>query len=184
MKKLQAWIADPRERRRAMIVSTACMLLIALLIAMQTMSPQPAPKDQRGPARFSAPPRPADKPQEKMERVTPRAKKSSPAPAVITPATPVKSAKKPVSVKGHPTAQKSAQPAYYVQIGAFRERRHARSYMKRMKKQGWMLSIQRKKNGMYAVWVGPWPTPALADLAKKKLGTQHIRGFIVKKTTQ
>jgi len=184
MKKLQAWIADPRERRRAMIVSAACMLLVTLLIGMQALSPQPVPEGQPRLAKFSIPPKPTDRPIEKAEQKPAKANKTHVEPAVITPATPTKPAIKVTAKRRHKSAGKTVQPAYYVQIGAFRERRHAKDYMQRMRKQGWTLSIRRKKNGMYAVWVGPWPSPKLAKTAKKKLGTQHIRGFIVKNTAQ
>jgi cell division septation protein DedD len=74
---------------------------------------------------------------------------------------------------------KTKKPSYYIQVGAFRERQHARNIIKRLRKRGWALTMHRKKNGLFAVWVGPLATRADARVAKKKLRSQHIQGFIV-----
>ncbi len=182
MKKFQAWIADPRERRRAMIVSAACMMLIALLIGMQALAPESSPKTG-GQARFSIPPRPVDKPPAQVTQHPARPTAPPVSPAVITPATPPKSAARhaPASGKGPgESPAKAKKPSYYIQVGAFRERQHARNIIRRLRKLGWTLSMHRKKNGLFAVWVGPLASRTSAQAAKKKLHSQHVQGFIIK----
>ncbi len=179
--KFQAWMADPRERRRAMIISAACILLVLLVAAMQILAPQKNSGVQAQPeaAKFTIPPRPKEEP---VRPALPEAARlPAKRPAVITPATPVKGATPAKSPRHIKSARHVKKWNYYVQIGAFRGRKHAQAYMKRMQKLGWALSVHQKKNNMYGVWVGPWTSSALAKIAKKKLESQNIKGYTVKK---
>jgi len=187
--KFRAWMADPRERRRAMIISAACMLLVLLVVAMQILSPQKKSGVQTQPeaAKFTVPARPKKEP---VRSVLPEATRlPAKKPAVITPATPTGSATsakaaKAVKLVKHtpakPAAKASGKAVYYVQIGAFRQHKNALTFKKRRQNRGWTLSVRKKKNGMYSVLAGPWDTFTLAEAAKKKLAAQHIKGFTIR----
>jgi len=169
IEKFQAWIAGSKERKRAMIISAVSMLLILFIISAQDFLPPPETKTAMMEKKtFSIPPKPLD------EATVAQAKASKPAtpvrPAVITPATPTREVKKTV------------QGNYYVQAAAFRDAKRAKTQITKLQKMGWDTALNKKKNGIHAVWVGPWSTLKQAKKAQEKLKREaKIKGFIVKK---
>ena len=169
IEKFRAWIADSKERKRAMIISAVSMLLILFIVSAQDFLPPPESKTAMMEKKtFPIPP----KPQNEATLVQPKVSKpATPArPAVITPATPTREVQK--TVKGN----------YYVQVAAFRDAKRAQTQIRKLQKMGWNTALNKKKNGIHAVWAGPWSTLKQAKKAQEKLKREtKIKGFIVKK---
>ena len=171
-----AWIADSKERKRAMIISAVSMLLILFIVSVQDFSPPSERTEAETSAQentYSVPPKPQDEPAAAVQPEKPE----SAAPAKPEPITPLTPAKQVQNIQ-----QNVQQVGYYVQVGAFRGHKLAKSLQNRLQKAGWDVVLNEKKSGIQAVWVGPWKTKEQADAAMGKLQSQEkLKGFIVRK---
>ncbi|MFQ5345583.1 MAG: SPOR domain-containing protein, partial [Mariprofundus sp.] len=84
------------------------------------------------------------------------------------------------AIPPHPvTDTASIAAGFYVQVGAF-QHPHARGLADRLKKDGWKTVISARKNGLYAVWIGPKKTRASAEKLSKTIQRKlKIKGFII-----
>lgn len=172
-----------REYRIALIVSTLCMLCVAVAVFFPEILVW---KSTGIPAHsvitFQIPPEPA---YEAPVFVEPRSKKTVQLPAhtpnrmkankIIT----VKKKYKGSTVSaGHVVAIKSG---YYIQLGLFQHRLRAKDIVIRMKHTRWKPHIVTRKQ-MYAVWVGPWKTRTQVDKIKHDIQIKTgMKGFVIHK---
>lgn len=69
---------------------------------------------------------------------------------------------------------------YYVQLGAFGKQSGAESLQKRLQPKLENTHVQKKSNGMYAVWAGPYDSKKDADAAGVRIARQtNIKGYTV-----
>jgi cell division septation protein DedD len=79
-----------------------------------------------------------------------------------------------------PVASKILVSGYYVQLGAFKDQKRARTLFSRLSPT-WKTHIASRPNGMHAVWVGPYPTHKEASRYREKItSTTKLKGFVVK----
>jgi len=177
-------MASRQEHRTAWIVAVACMGLIATVLIWPGLfsSEEPAKNGQA-----TAPPNKAYHLPEKTRPATKPAPvtKLRPAPA----ARPGKGtpAKKPVVRETFPesspkTTTRTWAGAYYVQLGAFRDRAKAKALVARVRKAGWAAHIEPRRKNMHAVWTGPMTSREKAVQRLQQIDrTMHIKGFIIHK---
>ncbi|MDQ6957160.1 MAG: SPOR domain-containing protein [Mariprofundaceae bacterium] len=90
---------------------------------------------------------------------------------------PVKTHPKSIQRPQKNTASISAQ-AYFIQVGAFQDKKHAQNLEKRLIKKHWSAIIQ-KKTHLYAVQIGPYKNKEKANRIKKQLSDKEkMNGFI------
>jgi len=69
---------------------------------------------------------------------------------------------------------------YYVQLGAFSKQSGAETLQKKLSAKLDNTHVQKKSNGMYAVWAGPYATRKLAEQAKPDITRRTgIKGYTV-----
>ena len=91
--------------------------------------------------------------------------------------TPVKAHPKSIQKPQKNTVSISAQ-AYFIQVGAFQDKKHAQNLQKRLIKKHWASIIQKKKS-LYAVQIGPYKNKEKASRIKKQLSDKEkMSGFV------
>jgi len=192
--KRRDWTATPTETKIAWIVASATVILVvgAFLwpqIENQQSEPEVAVKEQpeeesiekiiakvqdteKHQIKAEAKPAPSVQPTPKPEPA-PVIKKEPP---VITP----KVAVTPPPVTKQIKRSTTISPGYYVQTGAFSERKRAEALAKKLS-TSWKTQIKKKSNNLYAVWSGPYTNSKEATAAKNSIAIRtKITGFIVK----
>lgn len=197
------WVATPTETRIAWVVATAMAILVVgaflwpqsesekrpsgittkeqpqeesieKIIARAQSSEKHQIKAADEPASepaTSPEPAPVTKPIAKADPV-PAIKKTAP---VITP----KTATTTVVKKASASVSKLSA-GYYVQTGAFSERKRAEALVKKLS-TSWKTQIKKKSNNLFAVWSGPYANSKEATAAKNSIAMRtNIKGFIVK----
>lgn len=181
---LHPWIAGQHEKRAALVIAIASIGLVALAIVWPWL--MPAKQTATSPVAASEPPQlpikvqapaPAVKPVPKPEPEAPPAQ-PQPAPATVQPAKPPA----PTKPAPAPTATKSAATVagYYVQLGAFKDKKRAEALAGRLSGK-WNTTVAGRPNNLHAVWVGPYKSESLAVQAKTRIAkAEKINGFIIK----
>ncbi|MDT8376225.1 MAG: SPOR domain-containing protein [Mariprofundaceae bacterium] len=181
-KRLRTWIATPAETRTIRVVTSLC---IAVAIGA-LLWPQIRPASDAGkPAASIESPAVAVKPQKSAHhsvRTSPVAepgKAAGPA-EQLQPVPPPLPASAPPKQPSSPVASKTVASGYYVQLGAFRDQKRARTLSGRLSPT-WETHIASRPNGMLAVWVGPYATSGEASRAREKIASvAKLKGFVVK----
>lgn len=183
-KRLRAWIATPTETRMAWSIASLC---IAVAIAAFLW---PQIKPDSGSEKSSTLMKPTAAMVKRSESV------SLHRPVQTKPVAPSKKASKPTEhVKpapptlpnsvapkqmAEPVASKTLASGYYVQLGAFKDQKRARTLFSRLSPT-WKTHIASRPNGMHAVWVGPYRTYKEASRYREKItSTAKLKGFVVK----
>lgn len=202
--KHRNWIATPTETMVAWIVATSMALLVvgAFLWPQiksektdSTVSVQEQPEGEsiekiitkvqrsekhqiKSPTEPTTPEEPAPVSKPAIKTIS----KADPAPAIKKPApiiTP-KSAASPSMNKQTDALPSKLSAGYYVQTGAFSDRKHAEAQAKKLS-ANWKTQIKKKPNNLYAVWSGPYTNSKEATAAKNSIAMRtKIKGFIVK----
>jgi len=174
MPETEQWQASLPEQRTARGLAACCIILVFLASVRPEWFelPVPAPQQQtikkvQAKKAPHAPPVIQHHPvktQLKTHKIQPKPKKP---PAMVTP---------PRSVSDTATIGNG----FYVQLGAFHERPRAQGLTDQLKRKGWNAVISVRKNGLYAVWVGPKKTRTSAEKLLKTIQRKlKIKGFIV-----
>ncbi|RMH62309.1 MAG: SPOR domain-containing protein [Zetaproteobacteria bacterium] len=67
---------------------------------------------------------------------------------------------------------------YYVQVGAFSDKRRALALRARVRKAGWPAQLIPKGHGLLAVAIGPYLTRKEASHKQQRiLGQLHLKGY-------
>jgi len=192
--KKRNWIATPTETKVAWIVASCTVILVIgafLWPLLENQEPvtnvvvkeQP---EEESIEKIIAKVQSSEKHQIKAEvqsaPITQPSPKAAPAP-VIKKETPV------ITPKTTTTAPAVTKPAthstgissgYYVQTGAFTDRKRAETLMKKLS-ANWKTQIKVKPNRLFAVWTGPYVNSKEATAAKNSIAMRtKIKGFIVK----
>jgi len=192
--KRRNWTATPTETKIAWIVASATVILvIGAFLWPQIESQQPeseaAVKEQsedESIEKIIAKVQSTEKHQIKAEAKPAPVTQPTPAPEpapVIKEETPVITPK--VAATPPPVAKQVKHPTtlsagYYVQTGAFSERKRAEALVKKLS-TSWKTRIKKKSNNLYAVWSGPYTNEKEATAAKNSIAIRtKIKGFIVK----
>jgi len=183
-KRLRAWIATPTETRMAWSIASLCIAVtiaaflwpqikpvsdsgksVTLIKPSAVVAKQPESKPPHRPVqtRPVAPPKKTDKPAERVKS----------APKTLLNSVPPKQTAEPV-------ASTALASGYYVQLGAFKDQKRARTLFSRLNPT-WKTHITSRPNRMFAVWVGPYPTHKEASRYREKIAsTAKLKGFVVK----
>lgn len=159
------WRASSRELRWIKLAAGACLILLTLSLFW------PESRDQAPEQQVSAP----GNDKHVANKVAPSAPVSEARQAAPMPL-PKKIVKKPALAAAKPIAPPAG---FYVQIGAFQKREHAKAQLERVE-SSWSARIAKKPNGMYGVWVGPYATRDKAKETLKQLDRDKLSGFIIK----
>ena len=159
------WRASSRELRWIKLAAGACLILLTLSLFW------PESRDQAPEQQVSA----TGNARRLANKVAPSAPVSETRQADSSPQ-PQEIMDKPAPVASTP----SATPAgFYVQVGAFQKREHAKAQLKRVE-SSWPARIAKRPNDMYGVWVGPYMDRGKAKEALKQLERDKLSGFIIK----
>jgi len=174
MPETESWQASLLEQRTAWGIAACCITLVFLASArpewfeFREVAPQQHTVKKSPSKKIPLPP-----PVIQHHPVETHTQQSVLKPKIKTP--PVTTAP-----KTHVSKASAIAGGFYVQVGAFHERPRARGLTDRLKKKGWSAVISVRKNGLYAVWIGPKKTSAsagkLLEAIQRKL---KIKGFIV-----
>lgn len=196
--KRHDWVATPTETKIAWIVAMATAILVVgafLWPQLESRKPeikavvreqpeeesikkiiakvQSAEKHQ---IKAQAEPAPVSKPTIKKIR------KADPAPAIkkSAPIIAPESETSPSVNKQTDAFPSKLSAGYYVQTGAFSDRKHAEAQAKKLS-TNWKTQIKKKPNNLYAVWSGPYTHSKEAIAARNSIALRtNIKGFIVK----
>ncbi|MDX8401128.1 MAG: SPOR domain-containing protein [Mariprofundaceae bacterium] len=206
---MAGWQAGMQERRIALGVAAAALLLIALALIAPDWFPSdstprqapeaeaPKPRADTTPS-FHVPPAPP-------ERVKPEAGQAPPAPAVrpapgtavrplpdsppttraasnrLKPAAPAATPPDRRRDARKPVKQAVARGEWFVQVGAFKSRARARAMLRRIRDKGFDGRIVPKAGGLHAVQAGPRESREAARTLQQSLRIKAgIKGFIVR----
>lgn len=196
--KRHDWVATSTETKIAWIVATATAILVVgafLWPQLESREPeieavvkeQPEEKSiekimtkvqsaEKHQIKAQAEPALASKPTIKT------ISKADPAPAIkkSAPIIAPKSETSPSINKQTDALPSKLSAGYYVQTGAFSDRKHAEAQAKKLS-ANWKTQIKKKPNNLYAVWSGPYANSKEATAAKNSIALRtKIKGFIVK----
>jgi len=203
--RLKQWGASLRERQVATSIALVCLLLIVIVsiwpdifqsasshdVPQQSGAPEATPSVamvKPGPAEPSVP---ASSP---VATISPRAAESVSRSA--TDASSAASHHAPPKVKAATTAiQKSASKpptlktpplptGYYVQVGAFSDRKRAEAMQQKVRRAGWPVYIMPKAKGLLGVVIGPYPSRKQAGQQQQKILQQlKLKGYPIQHTS-
>jgi len=188
--KRRNWTATPTETKIAWIVASATVILVigAFLwpqIEGQQPEPETAVKEQsedESIEKIIAKVQDSEKHQIKAEVKPAPVAQPAPVPVikkeppVITP----KVSATPAPITKQVKRSTALSAGYYVQTGAFSERKRAEALVKKLS-ASWKTQIKKKSNRLYAVWSGPYANAKEAIAAKNSIAIRtKIKGFIVK----
>ncbi|MDX8410960.1 MAG: SPOR domain-containing protein [Mariprofundaceae bacterium] len=170
--KAGSWLASSRELRWIKLAATFCLILLALSLFW----PEKLNHPPELPVAAPETPKPAVL---KEATVLPETAPSAPDTEARQPV-PASQPEKAVEKTPPPAAKPSATAAgYYVQIGAYQQRGHAEAQLNKVKSR-WPARIAVRPNGMYGVWIGPYPARDKAKQSLKQLAGDKLSGFIIK----
>jgi len=195
--KRRNWIATPTETKIAWIVASCTVILVIgafLWPLLENQEPvtnvvvkeQPEEESiekiiakvqssEKHQIKAEAQPVPSSKP------LTKPIPKQAPAPVIIKEApviTPTTTTTPTVAKQAKRST--SISSGYYVQTGAFTDRKRAETLMKKLS-TNWKTQIKVKSNRLFAVWTGPYANSKEATAAKNSIAMRtKIKGFIVK----
>jgi cell division septation protein DedD len=181
-KQLRAWTATPAETRAAWIVASLSIVLVIVSFLWPLMkdgysdnvgiSTQKRVSDTKSIEKIIANVR-----QEEIHKVKTRPEKkkiSRPAPA------PKRTAPVAAQKSRQKTASATLPKGYYVQTGAFKERKRAEALQKRLA-ANWKTHTKVKPGNIIAVWAGPYKSSKEANRIKAEIASRaKIKGFIIK----
>lgn len=119
---------------------------------------------------------------------TPRAAEPvQPAPPAVQPPQP-KEPERPAPRTPAPVPEPKPAPAkpsvatgYYIQIGAFKDAQRAKDLAGTLRQQWQKIQVVERPNRLHAVWVGPYPSRALAKQDQPRLArAAKTDSFIIK----
>lgn len=183
--KLRAWVATPTETKTAWIIALICIVLVISSFLWPMIDSTFIEKTSTFQKEKIKPETESiekiivnvqeQKSQTKTEIPQPAPILKKTAPVTVKKAQP---ASKPVP---KPTTTTKALPkGYYVQVGAFKERKRAQTLQKKLA-ANWKTQLRDKSNKMVAVWAGPYKNSKEATRIKAEIATRtKIKGFIVK----
>jgi cell division septation protein DedD len=174
MSNTHKWHASVRENRVALIIACICIAIISSLSAWPNLIPFRQNKAQAPDVRHASPvKKPTAKPAAKIA-----AKKRSPAKAVRA----AKSQTKKRPAARPEKAPASAKPAFYVQVGAFKQVARAQGLIDQLHQHRWAAIIEARPKQFHAVWAGPFTSRAMAEKLMEQINSKlKIKGFIVQK---
>jgi cell division septation protein DedD len=183
-KRLRSWIATSAETRTVWVIASLC---IAVTIGA-FLWPQIKPDSDSGksstlikpPAAMVKRPESASlhRPVQTKPAVPP--KKASKQAGHVKPAPPTLPNSVPPKQMIKPVASTTLASGYYVQLGAFKDQKRARTLFSRLSPT-WKTHIASRPNGMLAVWVGPYRTSKEASRYREKIASAaKLKGFVVK----
>jgi len=202
--RLTQWSATFHERRTAVFIAGVCIVVIAAAILapqwFASKSEQPAAMDQADEQTTETA---AEHPTYRIGSSAPVTAVSANTPVsneIVAPAPVIKPVPAPEPVKPAPatatappkpkpavtsttssrTAAVSKAPAgYFVQVGAFKERKLADSLLKKLTSNGFNSRLIDRGNGMIGVWIGPEDTHKAAEKLQLELQKKlKLQGFI------
>jgi cell division septation protein DedD len=183
-KRLHAWIAKPTETRIAWVIASLCIAVAIGAFLWPQIKPDTNSKKAPSPIKSSAavvkqpePPsrhRPVQtKPVVPPKKASKPAEHAKPAPKTSPNRVPSKQLIKPV-------ASKTLASGYYVQLGAFKDQKRARTLSRKLSPT-WNTHIASRPGRMFAVWAGPYKTSKEASRYREKIAsTAKLKGFVVK----
>jgi len=197
------------RRTAVFIAGVCIVVIAAAMLAPQWFASKPEQQPAMNQAEGQATETPAGRPTYRIETNTPVAAVSAhtpvsnetvapapvvkpvPAPAAVEPTpapppppAPVTAAPKPKPVAttttaSRPTAVSKAPAGYFVQVGAFKERKLADSLLKTLTSNGFNTRLIDRGNGMLGVWIGPEDTHKAAEKLQLELQKKlKLQGFI------
>ena len=181
------WVATPTETKIAWIVATTMAILVvgAFLwphLESEKSDPETVVKEQpeeKSIEKIIAEVQSAEKHQ--IKATSKAVSAPEPAPTIQKPVavtTPKTVPTTPPSVTKQASSKLSA--GYYVQTGAFSDRKRAEALVKKLS-TNWKTQIKNKSNNLFAVWSGPYASSKEATAAKNSIAMRtKIKGFIVK----
>jgi len=106
----------------------------------------------------------------------------APEPAKTTPTVTSPPKPKPVTTikpSNSSTTVSKAPTGYFVQVGAFKERKLADNLLKKLTSNGFNTRLIDRSNGMIGVWIGPEDTHKAAEMLQRELQKKlKLQGFI------
>jgi len=165
------WRAAAPERNWAMVIISVCIILLTALIfwprqAVQINTNTQAIIKQHNPVvQLNLP---IEKYHITSKPVATALKKNPPTPHP------------PKKINASHSHHKAAnQTGYFIQIGAFRDSKRAKSLQAKLIKKHWRVSISPTKNHLYSVKIGAYSSKKTAQKAMLKLlHSEKIKGFI------
>jgi len=171
MQRLRPWSTKSTEQKRAIAVASGCFIILITLPLWSGDKHNPENKvntvkslsitsQQIPPKKAAAKP------------VVPHATQDTKKATTFEnpPVTAVQITKK--------TVVSNTSQAYFIQVGAFQDKMHAKNLQKRLLKKHWPVIIQKKKR-FYAVQVGPYKQREKTNSIKKQLShKEKINGFV------
>lgn len=180
-KRLRAWIATPAETRTVWAIASLCIAVTIVSLLWPQIKPD---SDSGKPVALMEPSVAVTKQPAAKSLHTPVQTKHAVEPG--KPAERVKSAPKsssnraPSKQMAEPVASKTLASGYYVQLGAFKDQKRARTLASRLSPT-WNTHITSRPSGMLAVWIGPYRTSKEASRYREKIAsTAKLKGFVVK----
>lgn len=179
----QTWMAGIREWRIALLTSLLCMAAITVAVLRPDLIPLSGEESATSQGHYQVPPKPAEAGQSAPIVIEPPAPKAVAKPAKTATAVTKKPTgpASPPPVKTIPATKEPQTAGYYIQLGTFRERALAENLATKLRRSH--LHVQLiEKNGMHAVWAGPWTTREKADASKQDIYKRtRLKGFVIRK---
>jgi len=172
--KLRAWKISSKERLWSMAIALICCLLLVAIVVWPTAPTKPTPQAASNPKKSS--PIKALVP---VKASTP-VHKNTTAPIIktTTQKTPKTTVEKPSPPKKHiKKSPKNISKAYFVQVGAFRDKKLALRLQKKLLRH-WPVQITQTRQHLHAVQVGPYQQQKTAKKQLKLLQKKKLHGFI------
>lgn len=179
--KLRAWVATPTETRTAWIIASVCIALVIGSFLWPMIDSTFIEKNtSASKEKIKSETESIEKIIVKVQKQEAQTEKNSPQPAPVPKKAAPVTAKKTQSASKPTATPKSLPKGYYVQVGAFKERKRAQTLQKKLA-ANWKTQLKDKPNKMVAVWAGPYKNSKEAARIKTEISTRtKIKGFIVK----
>jgi len=171
-KNLRPWSTGTTEKTWAICVVALCFIVVASILLWpdkDTTVKEVATLSEDLP---NSPNLPTSKPDIKPTVQPQSAVAKKPIPAIT------EKTKHP-SVSHHKKSSPTTSKPYFIQVGAFKDKKLAKKLKKQLIQKHWPVIIQQKKQ-LYAVQLGPYDDRQQATSTMKKLSHKDkISGFIV-----
>ncbi|MDX8403277.1 MAG: SPOR domain-containing protein [Mariprofundaceae bacterium] len=180
-KKLRTWVATPAETKAAWIIASICIVLVVGSFLWPLIDNNYSEKNTFVSKQKIMPETESiEKIIAKVQKGGTQAEKKRPQPTPALKKTAPETAKKNQPASKPITTSKILPNGYYVQLGAFKERKRAQTLQKKLA-ANWKTQLKEKSNNMIAVWAGPYKNSKEATRIKSEIITRtKIKGFIVK----